>query len=683
MNDAPAELTYLQWNDRLTAHFFNREMSGRPVHLYVTPEVLERVGSGNATGLVRAARRGPLWGDMGGPFCQLALQAFERWRRRKLAYPPYVGYLCVFVLAAGAEGDFAQHAYYPRLRQLLGLGPGGALPGFDRMLDLWEDLERWSSDDMGGEFGVFEAISTGGMIHVGYPLAQATLSEAERHALPAIFAAAALDPAAPPPGGALARLVLDHEGHRLRARTRQLLERRDDSELRRALIDVLTAALEGWSGRFEGDVAGDAAGARVFAPLRLCLALDQVARRARATLRLRVGDEFPQGRLQLAAPGAATWWCEELGQGWSTALKEDAIAVDASALDWSRNLAIRALDSRLVAQLPGREARVFVDGRAAGLPGLLEAHALPRGEPFHLAFQERLWPNLERWSRKGGPAFEDAGATAGLPPGWRLLRAGPATNDEGIRDALPHLAFPSTARVRFEGGLRSGVGQRFFAFAPPAVRVEGAEEDAVWCDGSLLERGPGDAYALPPGLPLDERVTVEARRGDRPVARQSLQLTGIGQWRWREALVEFDRWGKPLAGVGEGRLWVAGAYVAGEPPGAGDFRRAVLFLDELEGVLERGTRVFFAGRAPGQIVSWPAEPLPTAWDPEWAILLARRGRVVYCGEAKGPPAPLDADRRRIDLWRDVLWHRRRRIAPPPSAAHARLWRALLEAARDA
>jgi hypothetical protein len=59
------------------------------------------------------------------------------WRKRNLQYPPYVGYLAFYVLAAGLEGDFARHAYCPRLRTLLDEPPAvGQYPSFDRMLEL-------------------------------------------------------------------------------------------------------------------------------------------------------------------------------------------------------------------------------------------------------------------------------------------------------------------------------------------------------------------------------------------------------------------------------------------------------------------------------------------------------------------------------------------------------------------
>src|SRR5205823_9510154 len=124
-------------------------------------------------------------------------QVAERWRERDLKLPPYVGYLALFVLAAGAEGEFAAHAYYPRLHQLASLPGEGMPPEFDRMLTLWDDLERWSTGDKAGEVGVFIVRRSGKWVNVGLPLGQTMLVEQERKALPGIFAKANLDPTSP------------------------------------------------------------------------------------------------------------------------------------------------------------------------------------------------------------------------------------------------------------------------------------------------------------------------------------------------------------------------------------------------------------------------------------------------------------------------------------------------------
>jgi hypothetical protein len=172
-------MNYLNWNDRIASHFFRPEMAGRRVHLFVTEELISELGypTAGVEDFIEAAKIGPQWVTRQG-ICQKALQSMHDWRNRDRAYPPYIGYLSLFVLAAGKEGDFAPNAYYPRLRTLLGEEPKhGQYPSFNQMVSLWDDLERWSNKDKAGELGIYYNSIAGNWFHVGIPIAQTLLTE--------------------------------------------------------------------------------------------------------------------------------------------------------------------------------------------------------------------------------------------------------------------------------------------------------------------------------------------------------------------------------------------------------------------------------------------------------------------------------------------------------------------------
>ena len=155
--------------------------------------------------------------------CLGALDCLDGWRGRSLQYPPYLPYLGLFVLAAGKEGEFAPHAYYPRLRQVLDETGSGTYPRFEKMRPLWDDLERWANEDMEGSLGSFTVRVAGSCSHVGVPFAQTVLSEQERGALAQVFAAAHLDPNALPGDAELGRLLSTHGIHHLHRRTLKIL----------------------------------------------------------------------------------------------------------------------------------------------------------------------------------------------------------------------------------------------------------------------------------------------------------------------------------------------------------------------------------------------------------------------------------------------------------------------------
>lgn len=149
------KMDFSEWNKLIAQYFFNNEeMSGREVLLYVNEKLINRLGepfNADVNDFINAVKAGRPDVTRSG-FCQKAFQTYKDWRSWKLfEYPPYIAYLAFFVLAGGTQGDFAAQAYYPRLRKLLGESEdAGQPPSFDRMIDLWDDLEKWSREDKHG-----------------------------------------------------------------------------------------------------------------------------------------------------------------------------------------------------------------------------------------------------------------------------------------------------------------------------------------------------------------------------------------------------------------------------------------------------------------------------------------------------------------------------------------------------
>ena len=439
---------YLRWNNTIAEHFFNPDMAGRSVHLFVNGKLITDLEGeiGTVAGsFIDAVQEGPTWTARQG-ICRRALQAYQGWRARGLQFPPYIAYLGLFVLAGGTDGDFEPHAYYPRLRDLLGEPGEGTLPSFHRMQELWDDLEAWSEFDMAGDLGLFRARSIGGHIHIGYPLAQSLLTEQERKALPQVFDEAGLDPTTTPPADELARALRSPASRELlRSRTVRLVENQYDAEHYKALLDVVADELAEWDGEIERVGQGGRPSRVATAGLRIGLDLDPVARTATASLRCKLKREFPEDGVQLGIPGIpGQFLAEEYLEGWSLPIssQETGEMFDASRLDWNRGVAVRTGQPGLQLRLPGRPVRLFVEGTSEGIPGLIEVHALPRGQSFYLGYREQSWSRLEKWVTTECRGFEDLEPVKGLPTGWRLARISEATGTGSIRYDFPFLSFP-------------------------------------------------------------------------------------------------------------------------------------------------------------------------------------------------------------------------------------------------
>jgi hypothetical protein len=695
-------MDYLDWNNCIAAHFFSEEMAGRRVHLHVTRDLIERIGlakegSGGAESFVTAVKSGPPWAKSQG-LCSRALEAIRIWRTRDLIYPPYIAYLSLFIAAASLEGDFAPNAYYPRLRTLLGENKSvGTYPRFDEMLWLWEDLERWSSVDKGGEWGVFRHHLYGGWIHVGLPIAQTLLSEDDHRALPTLFAQAGLDPAAPPAEGALATTLVRYGQGHLRSRTLRLLQASqssstEDASSARALIEIVLSELRDWDG---ASVAGHGADVEdtdstsvLNGNLRLCCALDRIAGEARFMLRCKTSREFPDEGFILASPGddaggEGSFACEERLNGWSSPLEQRASGrtVDAGSWDWRAGTMLEDREQGWVFRWPGAPLRLLVDGQGEGLSGYAEVFRLPAHVPFFLLVYADVAAEITAWGQSSCDGWQEVNLSRGLPANWRMFSAQRARDDSAVRAKFPRLALPSSVSLVLRDGIKVGQGKRYFDFAPPLIEVQGAGDIQVFCNGEPMSPNMQGLYELPEQIASvdreNDKIEIVARCNGQDVGRTAFYLAREG-WTWTGLAPGclFDAFGSAMEETGSG---AAGALVDGGDAPAFNFEGVVPLLEE--------GAVHYIGRQPGQITNWPQEPRPTNWRPVWVIVTRRgRGEAVFCGSEMGSALPMQgacSDRMAVKKWREFLWVHRKRIMPPAHVELRKLWVQYQEMAKNA
>ncbi len=172
------------------------------------------------------------------------------------------------------------------------------------MIEIWDDLEKWSRDDKGEELGRFVARIRGLRWKVGLARSQTLLSESERTGLPAIFTEAGLEPGDPPNSEALLAAIRHCRQATLidglYARTVKLLTAKGaPSELRDALLAVLGEELEDW----DGTLAGEAEGPRSKQSLRIVIEETGGPFEGPLRARLRIWSRlpYPEDALSFAA----------------------------------------------------------------------------------------------------------------------------------------------------------------------------------------------------------------------------------------------------------------------------------------------------------------------------------------------------------------------------------------------
>lgn len=680
-------MDYLAWNDAIGARFFNPDRSGARVFLYVTTDVVTEVGAPHDADLddfIGAVKTGPPWNTRHGrSICQQALQAFDAWRGRNLEYPPYLAYLALFALADTIEVEgFSRSSYYPGLRQLLGEEPvSGWFPSFDKIYELWFDLEVWTNEDKNGELGIFGADILGSREYVGLPKAQTILTDDERHKLPLLFAEAGFDPSSPPSDTELAYLLSRETHHYLLPHTKHILNARehtDNESGRNVLVGAILDELESWDGSAPPQAGLGEEARRSLGNLRLVMTLDLTARTAHFALRCRSHREYPEEGLELRDDGSlGSLYCFEDYQDWSTLLANDDSQtgiLDASRLDWRNGLCLADEEHSWRVTLAGRSVRVLVKA-PFGFDGFVEESQIPKGRKFYLLSHADNAEALVRWGSESCDGFRAEREVSGLPGSWNLYYVERANSDVLLRDAFPFLAFPTVLRIHLRGGLKVR-GNQYFTFALPQVEVTGAVDDAnVYCNDHQLNPDPETGlYTIPDAL-CARRLIVEVRRNGECVRSRSLYAVETVAWRDAVSTACLDKFG--LRSGGEAAETCVGPIVDGATPP--DFNPEV-FLPP-----SAGHRVYFVGRNPGEIIECPSETIPDDWQPVWAIPMQRRGKgtAVYCGTDPANEAPGTTgcrDHRRRRLWQKVLWYRRKQIAYPSHPTLRALWRKYREMA---
>jgi len=710
---------YLAWNDCLARHFFSPAKEGQPVYLCLDRDLIVRLGqdinpSVDLADFLDAIRMGPPWAS--GEAARVGRRALASirgdWRKRQhppLLFPPYFAYLALFVAAASLEGEWSSNAYYPRLRQLLGEPTSGnGYPDFDEMGWLWEDLEKWSIMDKGGQWGIFRHFLYGSWKHVGLPIAQTLLPEDDRRVLPTLFALNGLDPQSPPNDDEFLSILAKSGEENFRPRTLSLLRSTQAAgghDARQALATLLFAELRDWDGTLpqnthlvrEKEPQGslhqtteEQDPVSVLFPsssgtIRLSCKFDPVSGSLSSHLRCKTPSDFPEDgfRFRIQGDGVPAEFSsveilgEERGGGWSEPLKrfDTRRVFDAPVLDWGQPLSLLDTEQSWNFRWRGAIVRLLVDAQSEGLSGYIEVFRLALHAPILVFVHSSLSPEVDNWGRLACNGWKPLPSSAGLPLGWSAFSADAVREDVAPRAPHSILCPPSSFSILLRGGIRAGSGNQFFDFALPQIEVQGVGKVLLSCNDKPLLRGENGTFLLPEqakdGLRLEAKLCADG--SEETVARLALYVVH-SQWGWNKPQPQqwFDVGGIPCSTQtgDETVALVAGAAVEAQHLAPFHFGGVIPIM--------AGGTVHFLGRVPGQISRGTQRP--QGWEPVWAIVSRQKGRAYFCALDATNASPIESPcarnligRRELREWCDWIYTRRKDISPPTESALRTLW----------
>lgn len=202
---------YDAWNAALVGALFGNEQVDVPAYVDVSEEVIERcardigIEPDGAIASLAEAVASTLIFEPGMGSLSAHTRRFSAWRRRhvsgagrrakrqadEMVAPPIVGLLAVCVIAAarmGGDQALAASAYYPRLKQVLGLSEAEAKKlraDFPVTESYWRGVNEFL-EGLEGQRGLPTAYSLGHR-YVGIPQSQALVRAQDRGKLPAFF----------------------------------------------------------------------------------------------------------------------------------------------------------------------------------------------------------------------------------------------------------------------------------------------------------------------------------------------------------------------------------------------------------------------------------------------------------------------------------------------------------------
>lgn len=660
-------MDYLQWNNRIAAHFFNEERARCNVYLYVTEELINRLGSHeqvNCQDFIRAIKKGPSCFLERYPNIfrtALALKDLDQWRFRKLNYPPYIGYLAFLVLAASHD-DFASKNYRKRLNFLLGENEKRQHPDFHRMLELWDDLENWANQEKGEEWGSFQKITILKHPHVGLIYGQTLLTEQEIKVLPTIFDAANLLPNSSISEQNLAKLLIEKGNKILNKRTIRLLESGINNEFCQALLNIVLEELAKWDGT--GEFLSENGTLIYRCLLGFSAKWDRTAQILKLQVRCKIGKNFPEKGLSFDDK----YFCEPESKNWST-----PISINLSQY-WQTGFELKSSDQECQFKLYPSKVRLLISGSGEGLSGLIEYSKLLPNIPFYLIVHQSCSHHIEQWGKSDCKEFEKVEINQGLPPGWNFYKAEAALRDT-LKDQYPILAFPTTIKLNLEGGIRLEKGNEFFAFAPPKFILESGNESTTvqgYFNETLLNlEYQNGIYTLPLNTPTHQKIEIKVYQGDKIINYRSLELLDHFDNQQLSEYHYFDSFGQ----LTQNSRGVAGGYFQEYQSPAFQYKPIV--------ATNIAHNIVLIGRKPGEIANHLDQ---FTWQPIWEIHLGKKFHSVkFCGNNKTeyecfPQKSSCTDLEKLQEWKKLLWKDRKKFIDV-SRGKRDLWEQYTKAAK--
>ena len=489
--------SYDRWNAAIADEFFAGRYGGHPVYLDLEDDALARIAGAAVGDDVQDPRAGLI--DAVRPTLYLVprMSIFRAHRRRLRNWrlrggegpPPIIAVLALLSLIAEQmtrDTDFSASNYYGRFLRTLGYS------ATDRHLRqkvvrcfaeeshiLWDGLNSWLAErpDLRGRP---TAHAFDFRVHVGVPMSQALVRDADRAALHELFVDYRLSPGQQIPHADMVRLL--REWLPLSPVSSVLKQFAGHEEALLRVADVACVELEAWEGGATVSVVGSrhrlafVAGYRRHPRPRLSLGLAVRVGRAEARELMLAEGAGVAAREALAGAGGRLGLAEPDEEGWADVTDASGVSMAHALVALlelrGSDLRLRRVPRRLVVLERDEERRRFV-----------EVERVRLGDEYLLLAADTLGSLLdEALAEAARPGWtpHEAGTVAGVPTGWRLYTGVEVVGITSSRqiDLAPLIPIAWT-QLTVSGGLALPGRGAWLTSAAPEVSASSLAGDPV------------------------------------------------------------------------------------------------------------------------------------------------------------------------------------------------------------
>ena len=718
-------LSYLDWNNKITEYFFNLENSGKRVWFSVEKSLIEEIAHTNETdfdSFIKSLKKGPEWitrHNQG--ICTKAYQTFENWDREKLKYPPYIAYLALFVIAANPDNgeELSENSYYKRLRELLNEQTDGNqnYPSFNKMYELWDDLEKWSLQDKKSEWGEFHTDIYGSHFHVGITYYQVVLTKRDEEKLPQIFSKKGWDSDSDPTDLEIINVLQTH--HALLERKTQRRINNNNSDFISILCQRVREKLKFYEYEDSFEDNREQEESTKQGTIVLCLEVDKTAGTAKPSFRLKRNKGLPEEEFPLKSENSEN---EQYEYQIKPSTHTNTIStisgkIENMDIDWKKDFSLTSplqkelesdtMEEKWIFNYRGEKCKLFMPGEEFWIDGFVSipGKRVDPNRPFYMAVHKDLKDKVQKWGDKSCEVFKKLSIND-LPGGWFLFEVSGVKDCKAVEKDIPALSTDEKPRIKLEGGIRLSRGNRFFDFAPPKISIIGENqsssemtcslknEDCSEGEGTKFPLIPSEnkdnLFFLPENIPVGKQITINIPGTDNDRGVSSKFICCENQLKTFDCYIQ-----RPVNFFGifksEDQETLTGSEnrtdSTTEASLQGTFgvdltKTIYPKLPDLS--VKSGEKTYLLGDIPGQIVSWPDEPLPE-WTPLWGVQfkIRKKGEVSLLGCVETSSEDInqqDYTKKEKKKWKEIIWYKRKHLTCKGTSA--KKWKKFTQKAKE-